>query len=162
MAVPIKIALDCQIPIKTIIKGLLKVNIKGRLQVLNKGKLLKKFGNNNKIILDGAHNAQQSGRLVNVIKELKFKNRYAAISMINSKDPKSFLMPFKGKFKIIYFFDNPNQHNFIPKENLKKIAENLGIKSKIAYSFDEIRKDKNSLYLFTGSLYWIGYLLKKN
>ena len=162
MAVPIKIALDCKIPIKTIIKGLLKVNIQGRLQVLNNGNLLKKFGNNNKIVLDGAHNAQQSGRLVNVIKELKFKNRYAAISMINSKDPKSFLMPFKGKFKMIYFFDNPNQHNFIPKENLKKIAENLGIKSKIAYSFDEIRKDKNSLYLFTGSLYWIGYLLKKN
>ena len=71
-------------------------------------------------------------------------------------------MPFKGKFKMIYFFDNLNQHNFIPKENLKKIAENLGIKSKIAYSFDEIRKDKNSLYLFTGSLYWMGYLLKKN
>ena len=162
MAPAIKLALDNNLPISTIKKGLLKVDIKGRLQVLKKGKLSKKFGSKNKIILDGAHNAQQSGRLINVIKKLNFKNRYAAISMINSKDPRSFLMPFKRKFKMIYFFDNPDQSNFIPKEKLKRIAENLGIKSKIANSFEEIYKDRNSLYLFTGSLYWIGYFLKKN
>ncbi len=162
IAVAIRVALDNKIPIKTISKGLLNINIQGRLQVLNKGKLSKKFGRNSKIILDGAHNDQQSKRLVNVMNELKQRNKYAVVSMINSKDPKSFLRPFKNKFNMIYFLDNPEQENFIPKENLKKIAENLGIKSQVIKTIDEIRKMNNSLFLFTGSLYWIGYVLKKN
>ena len=80
--------------------------------------------------------------------ELKQRNKYAVVSMINSKDPKSFLRPFKNKFNMIYFLDNPEQENFIPKENLKKIAENLGIKSQVIKTIDEIRKMNKSLFLF--------------
>ena len=116
MAPAIKLALDNDIPISTIKRGLFKIDIKGRLQILKKGKLLKNLNSQDKLILDGAHNDQQSKRLVKVINEFKFKNKYAVINMINSKDPMSFLKPFKGKFNKLYFLDNPEQYNFISKE----------------------------------------------
>ncbi len=164
MASAIKLALDTNIPFSTIKKGLLNVDIKGRLQIVRKGKLLRNLNSKDKLILDGAHNAQQSERLVKVINEFKFKNKYAIISMINSKDPVSFLKPFKGKFKKLYFLDNPEQHNFIPKEKLKVVADKLKIRSEIKYNALETLKTNNSkaLWLCTGSLYWIGYLLSKN
>jgi len=164
MAPAIKLALDSDIPISTIKKGLLNVDIKGRLQILKKGKLLKNLNSQDKLILDGAHNDQQSERLVKVINEFKFKNKYAVISMINSKDPVSFLKPFKGKFNKLYFLDNPEQSNFIPKEKLKAVADKLKIKSEIKENFQDAFKSNksNSLWLMTGSLYWIGYLLSKN
>jgi len=164
MAPAIKLALDSDIPINTIKKGLLKVDIKGRLQIIKKGKLLKNLNSQDKLILDGAHNAQQSERLVKVINEFKFKNKCAVISMINSKDPVSFLKPFKGKFNKLYFLDNPEQNNFIPKEKLKTVADKLKIKSEIRSSFQEVVQSSKSktLWLATGSLYWMGYLLKKN
>ncbi len=160
----IKLALDNNIPISTIKKGLLKVDIKGRLQIVKKGKLLRNLNPKDKLILDGAHNAQQSERLVKVINEFKFKNKYAVISMINSKDPLSFLKPFKGKFNKLYFLDNTEQNNFIPKEKLKAIADKLKIRSEIKESISNTLKTNQSkaLWLCTGSLYWIGYLLSKN
>jgi folylpolyglutamate synthase/dihydropteroate synthase len=86
--------------------------------------------------------------------------------MINSKDPSSYLKPFKGNFKNIYFLDNPEQKNYIKKEELQKVASKLNIRSEIADNFKEIKKKmnnkSNSLYLCTGSLYWIGYLLSRN
>ena len=164
MALAIKLALDNDIPINTIKKSLLKLDIKGRLQIVRKGKLLRNFNAKDKLILDGAHNAQQSERLVKVMNEFKFKNKYAVISMINSKDPVSFLKPFKGKFKKLYFLDNPEQDNFISKESLKAIADKLKIRSEVKDSFQEAIKSNKSkaLWLMTGSLYWIGYLLSKN
>ncbi len=164
MAPAIKLALDNNIPISTIKKGLLKVDIKGRLQIVKKGKLIRNLNSKDKLILDGAHNAQQSERLVKIINEFKFKNKYAVISMINSKDPVSFLKPFKGKFTKLYFLDNPEQNNFIPKEKLKAVADKLKINSEIKENFQDAFKSNksNSLWLMTGSLYWIGYLLSKN
>ena len=164
MAPAIKLALDNNIPISTIKKGLLKVDIEGRLQIVKKGKLLRNLNSQDKLILDGAHNAQQSERLVKVINEFKFKNKYAVISMINSKDPVSFLKPFKGKFNKLYFLDNPQQNNFIPKERLKVVADKLKIRSEIKESVPETFKSNQSktLWLCTGSLYWVGYLLSKN
>ena len=164
MAPAIKLAFDNGITMSAIKKGLLNINIKGRLQILKKGKLLKNLQSKDKLILDGAHNDQQSERLVKVINEFKFKNKYAVISMINSKDPVSFLKPFKGKFNKLYFLDNPEQNNFIPKEMLKAVADKLKIKSEIKDSFDSTLKSNKSkaLWLVTGSLYWIGFLLSRN
>ena len=164
MAPAIKLALDNDIPISTIKRGLFKIDIKGRLQILKKGKLLKNLNSQDKLILDGAHNDQQSKRLVKVINEFKFKNKYAVINMINSKDPMSFLKPFKGKFNKLYFLDNPEQNNFISKERLKVVADKLKIRSEIKESISETFKSNQSkaLWLCTGSLYWVGYLLSKN
>ena len=36
--------------------------------------------------------------------------------MINSKRPCVFSKAFKGKFNKLYFLDNPEQNNFIPKK----------------------------------------------
>ena len=86
--------------------------------------------------------------------------------MINTKDPRSFLKPFKNKFKKIYFVNMEREKNVFPKEKLKDIADSLNIKSAIANNLDDIKEDLKDtscdLFLITGSLYFIGSILKKN
>ena len=47
---------------------------------------------------------------------------------------------------------------------LKAVADKLKIKSEIKDSFDSTLKSNKSkaLWLVTGSLYWIGFLLSRN
>ena len=164
--VAIRVALDFKVPLRTIKVSLSKIEIPGRMQLIKKGKLRKGLNKKTVLILDGSHNFQQSEQVNKAISsKFKFKNRYCVISMINTKDPYSFLKTFKNKFKKIYFVNMEREKNVFPKEKLKDIADKLNIKSTIANNLDEIKKDlKNSscLLLITGSLYFIGSLLDKN
>ena len=61
----------------------------------------------------------------------------------------------------------PNNKNSIKKEELKKIIEKIGIKSKTSNSVqDAIKyiasKDKNSVILILGSIYLYGEVLNLN
>ena len=56
----------------------------------------------------------------------------------------SFLKPLKGKFNKLYFLDNPEQNNFIPKERLKSVADKLKIRSEVKYSALETLKSNKS------------------
>ena len=166
ITVAIKVALDQNIPIKTIKLGIKKVDIPGRLQIIKKGRLRKGLKQKDILILDGAHNEQQSQALTNVLDGFHIKNKYAFISMINSKDPYSFLQPIKNKFKKIYFTNMDREKNVIKKEQLKLIADKLKINSEIIKNFNELKiKLKNQprkLILCSGSLYHVGSLLSKN
>ena len=163
--VAIRIALDQNIPLKIIKIALKNISIKGRLQILKKGKLRKKLNPKDILILDGAHNDQQSSKLVNAINQFNKKDKYAVISMINSKDPYSFLSPMKKKFKKIFFVNMQREKNVIPKEELHKIATKLNINSSVSKSFETVKNEISSspkCLVATGSLYFIGSLLKKN
>ena len=165
--VAIRIALDLKIPLKTIEIGLKKIEILGRMQLIKRGKLRKGFSQKTILICDGAHNLNQSEQINKAISEkFKAKNKYCVISMINTKDPHSFLKPFKNKFKKIYFVNMEREKNVFPKEKLKYIADSLNINSCTANNLDDVKNDlKNSscdLFLITGSLYFIGSILKKN
>ena len=163
--VAIRIALDQNIPLKMIKIALKNISIKGRLQILKKGKLRKKLNSKDILILDGAHNDQQSSKLVNAINQLTKKDKFAVISMINSKDPYSFLSPMKKKFKKIFFVNMRREKNVIPKEELHEIATKLNINSSVSKSFETVKNEIPSspkCLLVTGSLYFIGSLLKKN
>ncbi len=163
--VAIRIALDQNIPLKIIKIALKNISIKGRLQILKKGKLRKKLNPKDILILDGAHNDQQSSKLVNAINQFNKKDKYAVISMINSKDPYSFLSPMKKKFKKIFFVNMQREKNVIPKEELQKIATKLNINSSVSKSFETVKNEISSspkCLVATGSLYFIGSLLKKN
>ena len=165
--VAIRIALDFKIPLKTIKIGLKRIEIPGRMQLIKKGKLREGFNRKTVLICDGAHNLNQSEQINKAISEkFKAKNKYCVISMINTKDPHSFLKPFKNKFKKIYFVNMEREKNVFPKEKLKYIADSLNINSCTANNLDDVKNDlKNSscdLFLITGSLYFIGSILKKN
>ncbi len=166
ITVAIKVALDQKIPIRVIKLGIQNVNIPGRMQVIKKGMLRKGLKERDTLILDGAHNNQQSTQVSKVIGRIKSKNKIGIISMINTKDPYSFLKPFKNKFKKIYFINMERQKNVFPKEELIKVAERLKINSSIADNFDQIKRrysdTKSRCFVVTGSLYFVGNLLSKN
>ncbi len=77
--------------------------------------------------------------------------------MISSKDPSSFLKPFKSFKKI--FFVNMKQNNVYPKERLNTIAKKLNIPSAVSKNCYEAIKTvpnkKNAIFLITGSFYYL-------
>ena len=166
ITVAIKVALDQKIPTRIIKSGIRNINIPGRMQVIKKGMLRKGLKKNDILILDGAHNNQQSTQVSKVVSKIKSKNKFCIISMINTKDPSSFLMPFRNKFKKIYFINMERQKNVFPKEKLKEIADKLRINSSIADSFNQVKTElsdtKSRCFVVTGSLYFVGNLLSKN
>ena len=116
--------------------------------------------------MDGAHNNQQSAQVSKVISKLKSKSKIGVVSMINTKDPYSFLKPFRNIFKKIYFINMERQKNVFPKEKLKEIADKLKIESSVADNLDQIKKEfsdsTSRCFVITGSLYFVGNLLAKN
>ena len=67
----------------------------------------------------------------------------------------------------IVTIDIPNNKNCIAKEDLKKIANNVGIKSKTSNSIQEAikyisNKDQESIILIIGSIFLIGEVLNLN
>ena len=77
-----------------------------------------------------------------------------------------FLYNFKQVSEIITV-DIPNNKNCITKEDLKKIADNIGIKSETSNSIQEAikyisNKDQESIILIIGSIFLIGEVLNLN
>ena len=154
----IKVAIDQGIKLSIIKRGLKKLNMPGRMQEIKSGKLRKYLPNSTLVFADGAHNSLSSKSVcAALINKYKNKDLYAIISMISSKDPASFLKPFKN-FKKVFFVDM-KQSNTYPKETLFKISKKLNIRSTISENCNEaiksIKKKKNAVFLITGSFYYL-------
>ena len=152
---------------KDIINGIKSINnTRGRLEIIKKG-LLKNLAPSSTIICDVAHNPSAGlsvSRYLNTF--YKTKKIYLICGMMKNKIHDKFLSNFKYVREIVAV-DIPNNKNCIRKEDLKKIIEKIGIKSKtsntiheaIQYIFD---KDKNSIIVILGSIYLIGEVLNLN
>ncbi len=156
--IAIKISIDEGIAIPIIKKSLKKISmLLGRVQLIKSGKLRKGMPKSTLIFADGAHNSLSSQRICDFLYQYKNKDLYAIISMIKSKDPSSFLKPFK-KFKKI-FFTNMKQNNVYPKEQLNKIAGKLNIPSEITKdcytAIKTVGDKKKAIFLITGSFYYL-------
>mgnify|MGYP003327858773 FL=1 len=86
---------------------------------------------------------------------------------MNNKDHKNFISYFKNIAHSITTIDIPNQKNAIKKEKLMMIVKNQGMEANAAKSIKQAvksisKKEKNSLILFTGSLYLAGEVLNLN
>jgi folylpolyglutamate synthase/dihydropteroate synthase len=86
--------------------------------------------------------------------------------MMKNKIHDKFLINFKHVKEIIAI-DIPNNDGCIKKEDLKKIIEKTGIKSKTSNSVQEAvkyisSKDKQSIITILGSIYLIGEVLNLN
>ena len=85
---------------------------------------------------------------------------------MNNKIHDKFISNFVQVEEIIAV-DIPNNKNCIKKEDLKKIIEKIGIKSKASNSVQEAvkyisSKDKQSIIVILGSIYLIGEVLNLN
>ena len=77
-----------------------------------------------------------------------------------------FLSNFKQVNEIVTV-DVPNNKGCIKKEDLKKIIEKIGIRTKTSSSIEDAikyiaDKDKNSIILIVGSIFLIGEVLNLN
>jgi len=150
-----------------IINGIKSIkNRRGRLEVIEKGPL-KTIAPSNTIICDIAHNPAAGLATSKYLDSLgKNKKIYLICGMMNNKIHDKFISNFMLVEEIVAV-DIPNNKNCIKKENLKKIIEKIGIKSKTSNSVQEAvkyisNKDKQSIIVILGSIYLIGEVLNLN
>ena len=144
-------------------KGVTKIELKGRLEEINSGKLKDLIGKN-RLIIDGGHNVGASISIANWIKTQN-QDVHLICGMLKDKSHKEFIKPFENIVKSIYLIDIPNQES-ISKEEFKKKLNGINIKINLAESIEEsiksISKFQNSIGLCTGSLYLVGEILNLN
>ena len=147
--------------------GITKIKNVARLQEIKDGKL-KQIAKNNIILLDGAHNEIAALSLSKHIKKnYAHKKVFMCLAMMDNKSYKSYISCFKNIVESITTLNIVGQKNAISKEDLKKIIDQLQIKSSTSNSItDAINsisdKEKNALILITGSLYFCGEVLNMN
>ena len=150
-----------------IIQGIKLIkNMRGRLEFINQGPL-KKLAPLNTVICDTAHNpnaAQAVSRFLNTLD--KNKKIYIICGMMNNKIHHEFLYNFKQVSEIVTI-DIPNNKNCMTKEDLKRIANDVGVKSEVSNSIEDAikyisNKDKESIILIIGSIFLIGEVLNLN
>ena len=165
LGLAINIALDLKIKPKIIQKTIKKIFFEGRLQYINKGKLRKYLNKNEKLILDGAHSNTSGKNLYNYLKTLKLPI-YCIWGMQKNKQPQEFLKNFKGIFKEIVTFKIENESNALDAEQLERIANKQGYKSRpsnnIKHALKKISSKSKKVICVTGSLYGVGSVLKLN
>ena len=154
----IKVAIDEGIPLSVIKISLKTIKMNGRLQEIKTGKLKKILPKSSLLYADGAHNSLSSNSVCSALfQKYKHKNHYAIISMIKSKNPRSFLKPFKNFKKV--FFVKMKQDNAFEKETLNQIAKNTKVNSSVSKNCYEairsVKKKSNSVFLITGSFYYL-------
>ena len=86
--------------------------------------------------------------------------------MMNNKIHHEFLYNFKQVSEIVTI-DIPNNKNCMTKEDLKRIANDVGVKSEVSNSIEDAikyisNKDKESIILIIGSIFLIGEVLNLN
>ncbi len=149
-------------------EAITKVRSEGRLHFIEKGKLRKFVTNNNKILIDGAHNPLAASVIEKYLRSLNSEKKIIMLlGMMANKDHKKFIEIFKNKVQSIITLDIPNQENFIEKTKLSKIAKSCGINAKTALSIElalknAAKENSNAIILCTGSLYFAGEVLNLN
>ena len=150
-----------------IIKGIKSIkNMRGRLQVIDKG-FLKKLAPSNTVICDIAHNPSAGLAISNYLNTLGKNNKiYMICGMMRNKIHDKFLSNFKQVSEIVAV-DIPNNKSCVKKETLKTIIEKIGIKAKTSNSIQDAikyiaNKDKDSTILIIGSIFLIGEVLNLN
>ena len=145
-------------------KGVTKIELKGRLEEVNSGKLKDLIGKN-RLIIDGGHNV---GASLSIASWIKTQNQdvHLICGMLKDKSHREFIKSFENIVKSITLIDIPNQESNISKEEFKKKLSGLKVKINLSESIEEsiksISKFQNSIGLCTGSLYLVGEILNKN
>tara|TARA_B100001123_G_scaffold424017_1_gene534962 strand:+ start:1735 stop:3000 length:1266 start_codon:yes stop_codon:yes gene_type:complete len=145
-------------------KGITKIDLKGRLQEINYGKIKDLVGSN-KLFCDGGHNINAAKVIANWIKQQN-KDVHLIVGMMKDKDHKGFIQCFQDNVKSITLIDIPNHEGCISKEELKEKLNGIRIEINLSDSIEEsikaINKYEDDLCLIIGSLYLVGEVLNLN
>ncbi len=165
LGLAIKVALDFKIKPSIIKKTIPKIIYEGRMQYIEKGKLIKSLNKNERLLLDGAHSKVSAKNLYNYLKTLKLPI-YFVWGMQKNKAPKEFLNEFNGLFKKIITVKIPDEPNSCSAEDLMAIAKKQNYDVETAENIKQALKiltnNEKKIILVSGSLYWVGSVLKEN
>jgi len=144
-------------------EGIKKIKTLGRLQEIKSGKL-KKLVNNNKLIIDGSHNAL-GGKVLSEYLESIENKKHLIVGMMSNKNHQDFLDNFINKISSLTTVDIPNQPNAINGQDLKnKINgfKNVKYKKSVKEALEALELKENDIAIITGSLYLAGEVLNLN
>ena len=155
---------------KNLVAALKNVSWPGRLQKIDKGKLIPKdLEINGQIFIDGGHNISAGIALSKWIKNLRQGKFFVIIGMMNNKNIEGFLKPLKPYIYKLLAIKIPQQKNAYHSQDIVEKSKALGINSQVTESLEKaleiISEDQSFLpkrVLITGSLYLVGYFLEKN
>ena len=152
---------------KKISEGIKNTQIEGRIQHINKGKLLSYVHEEtNTLIVDGGHNEQAGKSLAEYLEKIKGKRSiYLVFSMLTSKDLKAYLSNFSSLVTEIKCFKL--RENFYETKDIIAQAKELGIHANPNNSATEAIaqlaiQDPNAIIVVCGSLYSAGKVLEQN
>ncbi len=119
------------------------------------------------VYLDGSHNPQGAETISEFIKEKNneaVKDSYLIVGMLKNKDAEGFFANLKN-VKKIFFISIPNDLNSANPEDIKVIAEKVGINSEASDNLDEALNKINKIsgdkrVIICGSLYLAGWVLE--
>ncbi len=144
--------------------GITNIELKGRLQELNSGKL-KEISKQNRLIIDGGHNESSSISISNWIRQQN-QDVHLICGMMKDKEHYEFIKHLKDVVKSITLIDIPNQEGSISKEEFKEKMNDLKININLSKSIEDAvklnSKHPDSICLFAGSLYMVGEVLNLN
>lgn len=158
-----------------------KVYWPGRFQPLPEGELAKSLSGFDEnympeIYVDGGHNSDAAGMLVNIINQLDQREQrplYLISAMLNTKDPSAFFMKFADLAEYAAILPVTSSDAGIPSDQLSSIVNESGITAesianigaaleKIAAIHTANYSDKAPRILICGTLYLVGDVLSAN
>ena len=151
---------------ESFIEGIQNAEWPARLDFLERGPLHGHVHNDTEIWLDGGHNSHAAIAIADAISALDKKKLILIIGMLNTKNCREFLEPFKNITETVIAIKIPDNINSHTPEKIVDDAESLGISAiaeiDLHNALMHTRKyfDDSMRILICGSLYLAGYALK--
>ncbi len=150
-------------------KGVVNANWPGRLQKIDKGKLVKGLPENVELWLDGAHNIGGAEQLSNWVKS-NGKPVYMVFGMLRKKDIAEYMRVISEikNLACLCGVSIPDEPKSYAAEDITRISNEFGINSESAGNIEEAVKKMaekttgNAIILICGSLYLVGAALAQN
>ncbi len=151
-----------------IAEGLRTVVWPARIQSL-KGKLRDQLPASSELWLDGAHNAHGAAALARSLEEMNAvrpKPLVLILGMMNTREPRDFLQPFKALNPSVLTLTIPGEENAHKAGYIADEAEKAGLIARpfraLGQAIDEAAKVNGARVVICGSLYLGGYALDRN
>lgn len=151
-----------------IAEGLRTVVWPARIQSL-KGKLRDLLPASSELWLDGAHNAHGAAALARSLEEMNAvrpKPLVLILGMMNTREPRDFLQPFKALNPSVLTLTIPGEENAHKAGYIADEAEKAGLIARpfgaLGQAIDEAAKVNGARVVICGSLYLGGYVLDRN
>lgn len=148
--------------------GLCAVDWPARVQRLQRGPFVDLLPDGWELWLDGGHNAAAGETLASVAAEWGARPLFLVFGMLDSKDPRAFLLPLASHVRGLYAVAIPGEEASLAAVDVSLAARELGLPAEATDSIDDALREIVLLdvpparILICGSLYLAGQVLVEN